>query len=246
MNLYSDDFQRTISPTSRQSASIVVPILKGLFHPASVIDLGCGYGNWLAEWIANGVVDVLGVDGPYVDARRVALPADSFRSWDLSQSFTAPRRYDLAMTLEVAEHLPEERAESFVSDLCSLADVVVFGAATPWQGGVGHVNCQWPSYWASLFARHGYGALDCLRPLIWDDRQVEWWYRQNTIVFLRGNQATERSLDLVHPEFLHHSLFAREVESPRQIVPRLTRAVRRSLQHRLGRTPDTPDPHAPR
>ncbi|WP_306343104.1 methyltransferase domain-containing protein, partial [Escherichia coli] len=42
---------------------IIVPIIMNYFSPSSVIDIGCGTGNFLAEFKKFGVKDVLGVDG---------------------------------------------------------------------------------------------------------------------------------------------------------------------------------------
>jgi hypothetical protein len=86
------------------------------------------------------------------------------------------------VSLEVAEHLPESRAASFVADLCRLAPVVLFSAAIPGQGGTGHVNEQWPGYWADLFGARGYSVSGALRWRIWNDCRVCNWYSQNMLV----------------------------------------------------------------
>ncbi|MDW8444469.1 MAG: hypothetical protein RML45_09315 [Acetobacteraceae bacterium] len=120
------------------------------------------------------------------------------------------RRFDLALSLEVAEHLPPERAAGFVADLVRLAPAVLFSAAIPLQGGTNHVNERWQAFWAGLFASHGYRAFDVIRPRVWDDPRVEPWYRQNTVLFLAdGHPETERvakaerdaprPLSVVHP-----------------------------------------------
>ena len=71
--------------------------------------------------------------------------------------------------LEVAEHIPPECADIFVESLTwGLAPVIMFSAAVPGQGGTLHLNEQWPAYWASKFAQHGYVLIDCLRPQLWD------------------------------------------------------------------------------
>ena len=93
------------------------------------------------------------------------------------------RRYDLAISIEVAEHIEPGNAEEFVRLLTGLSDTVLFSAAIPGQGGTGHVNEQWPEYWAALFRASGYGAMDCLRTKIWDDAQIPFWYRQNCLIF---------------------------------------------------------------
>ena len=133
---------------------------------------------------------------------------------DLAQPLRLRRTFDLVVSLEVAEHLPQRSADAFVESLTSLGPVVLFSAAIPLQGGRGHVNEQWPHYWAHLFERRGYAALDCVRRRVWEDDDVQWWYAQNTILYVRcdrleSSAALKRELDaapatpplsLVHPK----------------------------------------------
>lgn len=223
--LYNDRFFDAITRQSLVSASVVLPILRTFLRPASVADVGCGTGSWLRAWMDLGVRDVLGIDGSYVDPERLLIPREAFLPADLTSPIAAPRRFDLAMSLEVAEHLPIDRAESFVADLCRLADVVLFSAAVPYQGGTGHVNENWPEYWAMLFARQGYAPIDCVRPEVWLDPRVEPWYRQNTLIFAAEQSAAlfppethaaGRPLTRIHPElFLWSNIRGRESDPGR-------------------------------
>lgn len=181
-------------PVIQASAAAVVPLLVDLFEPETVYDVGCGEGWWMAEFDRLGC-DVWGTDGPHVDP-----PAGGFTARDLEQRLAADR-VDLAISLEVAEHLSPSRADSFVADLCQLAPIVVFSAAVPGQGGAGHLNEQWPAYWARRFAEHGYAGSGALRWGIWDDDRIAPWYRQNLLVFgdLRG-LAEDGCPPIVHPE----------------------------------------------
>lgn len=189
---------------SARSASVIVPLLRELLPVRSVCDVGCGVGTWLRCWLEHGVTDVLGIDGDYVARDQLLIPTQYFRTADLSQPVRCSRRFDLAMSLEVAEHLPPARAESFVADLVALAPVVLFSAAIPGQGGTEHVNERWQSYWASRFAREGFVACDVLRPRIWLDDRIEYWYRQNMLLFCQhgalDDVASAMPLDVVHPE----------------------------------------------
>jgi hypothetical protein len=104
---------------------------------------------------------------------------------DLKAPSELSNRFDLAQSVEVAEHLPKEVAGAFVSFLCSLAPVVLFGAAIPYQSGSEHINEQWPSYWAELFLQNGYVAIDAIRDRVWNNPNVESWYCQNTLVYVQ-------------------------------------------------------------
>ena len=161
----------------------------------------------------RGVDDFLGVDGRYVDLDLLQIPREKFLPHDVTQPLLLNRQFDLAVSLEVAQHLPEDRAATFVSSLVKLAPAIVFSAAVPYQGGHHHVNEQWPAYWVNLFEQHGYLALDCLRNKVWLNDHVDWWYRQNLLLFcspevLVKNAGLRRELrsmpdgrlPVVHPE----------------------------------------------
>jgi SAM-dependent methyltransferase len=162
-----------------------VPLLMTLLRPGSVVDVGCGIGSWLSVFRDCGVHDVTGVDGDYVPVEALQIPQDAFRSADLNEPLCAGRSFDLVVSLEVAEHLPPESASRFVESLCALGPAILFSAAVPFQGGTGHCNEQWPEYWAELFEARGFVAVDCIRPRVWHAADVDWWYAQNALLYLR-------------------------------------------------------------
>ncbi len=166
---------------SRESATVLVPLMMDEITPSSVVDVGCGLGAWLAEFSEQGVPDVLGLDGAWVDQTVLEIDPADYRVVDLGEPLTLERRFDLALCLEVAQLLDPSEAEELVLSLTKLSDVVVFSSAIPGQGGLGHVNEQWPRYWAELFARHSYVATDPFRLRIWEEPDVKWWFAQNTI-----------------------------------------------------------------
>jgi len=194
------------------SAMEVLPHVFGLVEPKSVVDMGCGGAAWLSACCALGVEDVLGIDGDYVELSKLKIPKHKFQAHDLRRPLVIDRTFDLVMSLEVAEHIPKENAETFVDSLVRLAPVVLFSGAIPFQGGVGHVNEQWPTYWEGLFRRHGYQVVDCVRRRVWDNDQVDTWYKQNIMLFvekgyLGRHEALSREarisdqfpLNIVHP-----------------------------------------------
>jgi SAM-dependent methyltransferase len=209
---YSPGFYDDQSIGSRRSALETIPLLQRFVHVSSVLDVGCGVGTWLSAFRERGVSDVMGLDGTYVDRARLQIPAERFVPCDLTAPPELSRKFDLVTSLEVAEHLPAAAADGFVRYLTSFSPAVLFSAAVPGQGGKHHVNEQWPDYWAARFEQHGFTVVDCLRPLLWNNPHVEWWYAQNTFLFVKsetlaGNSAlseaarrTDRQrLAIVHP-----------------------------------------------
>jgi SAM-dependent methyltransferase len=171
-------------PLSMSSAEAVVPAIMQLMQPASVADVGCGVGTWLAAFKRAGVPVVHGYDGEYARSAGLLIHDDEFTAVDLTRPLQVDRKFDLAVSLEVGEHLPEQAASVLVRSVVSLAPAVLFSAAFPGQGGTHHINEQWPTYWQALFARHDYVVLDPIRPLIWGNDRVAWWYRCNTYLYV--------------------------------------------------------------
>jgi SAM-dependent methyltransferase len=204
-SLYPADFYANRRAHTAYAAERLFASLPEGLKRARVADIGCGTGTFL---VASGAAERFGIEGSWVTPNMLDDSAIVFESRDLDQPFSGPR-VDLVLSLEVAEHLSPARAESFVADLCAMAPAVLFSAAIPGQGGVGHINEQWPSYWATLFAAHGKAPYDVIRPRIWTDEAVPAWYRQNAILFLDDPTAASLGLkpedpallDRVHPAF---------------------------------------------
>src|SRR5262249_5217435 len=150
---YDAAFYEAQADGSLRSARVVVPLVTRLVEPRSVVDVGCGVGTWLRAFVENGVEDVLGVDGAYVDRNRLCIDPARFQAMDLARPQPLGRTFDLAVCLEVGEHLPTRAAPGLVAMLTA-APVVLFSAAIPGQGGTNHVNEQWPNFWQRLFSRY--------------------------------------------------------------------------------------------
>ncbi len=176
---------------SLQSAEVVVPLVLALTRPRSVIDVGCGRGAWLRAFRNGGVKSIRGIDGDYVDAASLLIPQECFSAVDLNKPFELSGRYDLAVCLEVAEHLPAAMANVLVQQLTAVAPLILFSAAITGQGGTNHVNERPPSYWRELFEAHGFMLFDPIRPTILTDSRIE-WLLQTEYCCLRGER-TDRT-----------------------------------------------------
>ncbi len=255
---YTESFFSSLEKKSRLSAEVMVPLVLELAQVRSVIDVGCGTGEWLSVFQENGVEDVWGVDGAYVNKDKLKIRAESFIPTDLEQPFRMDRKFDLVVSLEVAEHLSERSARTFVNSLTELGPVVLFSAAIPNQGGENHLNEQWPEYWAKLFDDKGYVVIDPLRRKVWKDEKVQVWYAQNTLMFVAQEQLEDYpllrkeyelgdacALSIVHPKVFQqriedakfHNLLARNAryiarKTLRTFLPQsIYRLLRAAYQH---------------
>jgi SAM-dependent methyltransferase len=172
--LYGAVFYLSESEEILRSPRIVVPHVYSLLKPQSVVDVGCGRGAWLSVFHELGSERILGLDGAHVDPSWLLIPTDSFRAMELTRPFRLDQQFDLAICLEVAEHLSEKSAAGLVASLARLAPCILFSAAIPCQGGVHHVNEQWPEYWQKLFAQHQFRMLDLFRKQIWKNQGVKY------------------------------------------------------------------------
>ena len=218
---YTPVFYESHGDGSLRSARVILSELFLLCEvPQAVVDVGCGVGTWLLAAREQGVTEYLGLDGDWVPIEQLAIPPEYYFACDISAgpsllNSLPKRRFDLVISMEVAEHLPPHKASQFVSFLCELGDLVLFSAAIPGQGGCNHLNEAWPAQWAELFARHKFVCFDLLRSRIWMNPEVDWWYAQNALIFARSESqvlprlsrvavAVDTPLPLVHPGKLLH------------------------------------------
>jgi len=227
--VYDSGFFDYVSIGSRRSAAIIAPLVLRHYNAKSLADIGCGRGAWLPEWCRAGIADYIGIDGDYVDRDRLLVPRDHFMTQDLTKRFDIGRRFDLVISLEVGEHISFNDTITFVDNLCTHSDAVLFSAAVPGQGGVLHVNEQHYEFWRRHFNARGYRLFDFIRPRLASRREVEPWYRYNSLFFARAGalqrlseeaRAAEIKLDQPVPDY-----------SP--ILWRLRNAVVRRLPPRI-------------
>jgi hypothetical protein len=202
-NRYSKKFYDLQKLGSRQSARKVLPIVfNEISDIESAVDIGGGVGTWLRVAQELGATRIRLIDGAWVKKFELDVDPEYFIEHDLEQplSLVCRERFDLAICCEVAEHLSPGRAVSLIRELTEISDSILFSAALPGQGGTNHQNEQWLSYWSHIFEEFNFGLVDLIRPIVWDDLDVEWWYAQNCVLFRKGLFATAVGpIDIVHP-----------------------------------------------
>lgn len=212
-NKFYDKMIKRSRVNNKTSAQIIVPIVMDLIQPQSVVDVGCAQGVWLDVFKkAGNVKKVLGIDGDWVDTNKLLISKEDFLIHDLEKRLILDKKYDLAISLEVAEHISQEHANDFVDNLINSSDCILFGAAIPNQGGTHHINEQWQSYWIKKFKMRGYICFDYIRPIIWNNNRVSLCYAQNTFLFIKESMIDQLNLrdklyndrnfisDCVHPK----------------------------------------------
>lgn len=219
MTNYSESFYRSRDVNTRSSAREIVPLVCELTGCKSVVDVGCGVGTWLSVFREFGIQDIYGVDGSWVPEELLVIPHKRFLQCDLSRPIRLSRTFDLVISLEVAEHLSADVAETFVESLVGLGPVILFSAAIPHQGGTHHINEQWPTYWSTLLKQRGYSVIDCVRRRVWSNVEVLSWYAQNTLLFLDSSLINDYPRLLKEIELT--SISQLSVVHPRRYVERI-------------------------
>ena len=209
---YDAQFYQSITEDSLYSAKAILSILYKSYQPLSVVDIGCGMGSWLAAAESFGSRKLKGFDGRWVNKDNFLSNNIDFTAVDIAKDgLELKEKYDLCISVEVAEHLPEASSNRFIQTLCKASDVIIFSAAIKCQGGTSHINEQWQSYWIKLFDANGYRCFDIFRPIVWENKKVGLWYRQNIFLFVsqaadlenfNNLQNTAISIaNIVHPEY---------------------------------------------
>lgn len=155
-HLYTQGYyEEMVSEESAKRAEEFAESLNRYFDPTSVIDFGTGCGRFLAPF--EDSCSILGIDfnRHALQVASAQISARSLEQVDLTKYYEADQEYDLALCIEVLEHLPEEASETVVRSIADSAQVAVVSPAPPGQGGTHHVNEQNFEYWIELFEGAG-------------------------------------------------------------------------------------------
>lgn len=207
MKIKNINYTHKLEYHNDSAAREVLPFIFNLLEIESVFDIGCGMGTWLSVAKSLGK-KITGVDGIRVNRELSYINDKEIIEHDLRKPFKIDQKFDLAICLEVAEHLPLESAETLVDTITNHSDLVLFSAAIPYQTGDHHLNEQHPSYWQKLFSKKGFFALDILRLHFWNNPNVDWWYRQNMLIYTNREDIKHLGvpinevLNLIHPDLL--------------------------------------------
>ncbi|MCM0592781.1 MAG: methyltransferase domain-containing protein [Gloeotrichia echinulata IR180] len=179
----SDYFQSSDFDTDYQ---IIALTIVEIYQPKTLVEFGCGPGHLTRELAKLGV-QVTAIDGfsqPDFSGLSVEFNTLNLNEPTLIANFFTGKSFDLAVSLEVAEHLEPEMSTTLVNWLTKVAPVVVFSAAVPGQGGHGHINLRPRDYWHSLFTQHNFTVADRIRERLRPHPSVADWYRYNVLDYV--------------------------------------------------------------
>lgn len=241
-NPYTESFYAGNAVNSRRSAGPILQVVGELYAPKSAVDFGCGTGVWLEAAAELGCRTLRGYDGPWATPAKYATADIDFVPVDLEtvDALENDRRFDLAICVEMASHLHESRADFLVNSLCDQSDVVLFGAPIRAQGGVRSYNEQPQSYWIEKFRARGYEPYDVIRPAVWDHPDVQWWFAQNTLLYVAEGSSlieAERLRRIQRPlwDVVHPAHYRQRLTTLRRQVTDLT-LERESLEEALDKS----------
>ena len=229
---YNDVFYFEMAKFSSSSAKFIVPLLLENYKVNSVVDFGCGDGQFISEFLKNGLDEVVGIEGSWIRDVIDLSTAPWLKIADLSLIQEFNKKFDLAICLEVAEHLESEYASNLITTLTNASDLVFFSAAIPGQSGTNHVNLQYPDYWASLFWERGFVLVWDPRKILWANKNVAPWYQQNCLLFAKSDSGEAQKIEPAlfrHPDIfpeLQTNLYKAK-KLPKRIQNRLSKNFRK-------------------
>lgn len=209
--MYDKKYFKKHETGSYDSAIIILKYIQSFFQFTSIIDYGCGIGTWCKAANDLGVDDILGIDQHIYENDYMLISEKNYKQFDLRTPFEQEQEFDMAISVEVAEHIDIEYSKIFVDNICHHNKTIIFSAALPGQGGRGHINEQPCSYWINLFRQNNYEVIDCIRPYCWDNENVEVWYKNNCMLFIEKNLYQDLVVqvpkhffptDIIHPQML--------------------------------------------
>ena len=179
---YKPQFYEKLRTHGSNFAEIIIPMLCKKKKIKTVLDVGCGNGSFLLKCLELGC-RVRGFDGRHV-IKNLLIPANRFTVKNLQNKFEIKNKYDLVVTLEVAEHLDKKYKDNFIDSLCMAGDMILFSAAQVGQPGIHHVNCQPLEYWINEFSKRGF-IFDIETTGYMRLIEIHGWYRRNAMLFYR-------------------------------------------------------------
>jgi hypothetical protein len=171
--IYTKEYFEKIQTEESLQAFRLERILYDLYKPRSVIDWGCANGLYLEPFMTEDGCEVLGIENSPV-AIEMKHPDIRILQFDMTKKtfikvppvleddpaaqIIGPdsKKYDMALCIEVLEHLEEKDANTAIDNICRSSDRLVVSVAREWQTGPGHLNLKPIEYWIQKFGWQGF------------------------------------------------------------------------------------------
>lgn len=186
--IYNPIVRRGFELGARKDGPIVVACVMEEFpHIKSAADCGCGMGHYSKEFMDRGV-SVVACEYSEKNRERTKQHGVRCEPFDVGRSTAAlpGGPFDVAISIEVAEHIPPALADRFAEFMTNQSGLLVISAAQPGQGGAGHLNEQPKSYWIEKFRSRGFAFDDAATQRLigrYRERGAAWFLLNNAMVF---------------------------------------------------------------
>jgi hypothetical protein len=108
-----------------------------VFNYESIIDMGCGLGNYLKDLQKFGFINLYGFEAD--------IPKNKVFDNIIQQDLTIPLDFNpkgVVISLEVGEHIPADYMNIYLNNICNNCNnYLITSWAIRGQAGFGHVNC---------------------------------------------------------------------------------------------------------
>lgn len=162
--------------------ALAVFALLGL--PETLLDVGCG------DFAMARIASLLGVDVFGIDQFDESGVNVLYKQHNLVNPFLAEHKFQHVWCIEVAEHIDPSAHATLCDTLnnnLAKDGLLVFSAAHPNQGGMGHVAERPPKYWIDQFSLRELSynqVLTVKLSLLWSNLNSPlYWLASNVLVF---------------------------------------------------------------
>lgn len=214
---YDSEFFDNLLQTSATSAPFIAKYIYNNFEPKTVVDIGCGTGEILKALTSLCDIECLGIEGPWINDCQERF--ENIQLANLNEFLPLEKKFDVAICLEVAEHLEERFASTLISTLTESSNIILFSAAIPGQSGTEHINLKYPDYWARHFWEKGFALYLDPRKEFFRNLQLAPWYQQNTLVFRKMDDDWNIA-EITVPRLIRHPLIFPEQLPLKNIIYR--------------------------
>jgi SAM-dependent methyltransferase len=156
-SIYPESFYGKMAKNRNWQVTLGELVAK-MYNICSVVDFGCGSGFYLEGFRKGGASKVMGFERSYENTKKY-IPEnvlENISCRDVTEKIECGK-FDLAMSIEVAEHIPSEKSEILVSNIVNASDkYILFTAAAPGRGGLCHINERDIGFWIQLFQDKGF------------------------------------------------------------------------------------------